>query len=235
MPKRPIPELTDELRTASAAEYLAFFDERYFEGEGFGRVVGYEDYARCRWILDTWAEMVEARFRPASVLDVGAAYGFVVEYFRRLGRKAEGVEPSSFARKRSAVPLRSGHLPDGLPRLPRRYEVVLCTEVLEHMRPHRVRASLEALVRRARRFVVCLVQMGAWDEYHEDPSHIHLRPREWWMERATGLQGVSLATDAMERLDAHPMSRRIGWSGRFLVFERTSEEVAADPHEPPPA
>lgn len=226
--KRIRPELTDELREVGPQAYLDFFDDGYFEGASAGRVVGYHDYADCRPILRVWSEMLEKLVRPSSILDVGAAYGFVVEYFRERGLRADGVEPSDFARARAGVSLMEGHLPDRLPEVATPYDVVTCTEVIEHVSPECATDAFRALIRRAERCVVCLIEMGPWDAYHEDPSHIHLRPREWWMERVAELDGAELDPELVEALDAHPMSRRMRWKGRFVVLRPVDSRARLD-------
>ena len=216
--KRIQPDVTDQLRKATPEEYLQFFGENYFEGRRNEDVVGYDDYAYCHRILCGWSEILEEYVQPTSLLDVGAAYGFVVEYFRNRGRRADGVEPSEFARGKAAVDLFDGHLPHGLPKLDRTYDVVSCTEVMEHMHPDSVADAFHALIQYGERLVVCLIEMGEWDEYHKDPSHIHLRPREWWLDEVKQLAGVQLDEELNQKLDAHPMSQGMGWSGRFVVL-----------------
>src|SRR5262249_56671445 len=135
-------------------EYLKLYDARYFTGNG--TVSAYDDYAQYRPMLYNWAQMVYRYFRPTAVLDVGAAYGYVVEWFLAYHIPALGVEPSEFARSRARVPLLSGYLPQLTLPATAPFDVVTCTEVLEHIPEALVPASLQALASATSRFLVLL-------------------------------------------------------------------------------
>jgi SAM-dependent methyltransferase len=224
---------------SSVPKHLQLYNNpAYFEG---GRSCsGYDDYANCRGVLENYSTMLAA-FRPTSVLDVGAAYGFVVDYFHRLGVPAFGVEPSAVALSHVAPSLKPFIYEGALPELPkvfagtvpsakaqpdpnfggaiyRRFDLVTCTEVLEHVPEVLVPASLEALADRTSNYLVLLIMLegpGA----DGDEGHICLKSRAWWNEQldATGLEVDGLAE---HQLNNHPYSVNMYWSTRFFVRRR---------------
>jgi hypothetical protein len=213
MPDDNVEEVLAKLRPS----YLNLYDETYFTGDL--AVSGYDDYDRCRVLMHAWADMLDCRFSPISVLDVGAAYGFVVEWFRQCGVRAEGIEPSAWARAHAAVPLLNGYLPY----LPTNecFDLVTATEVLEHVQPSDVLTSLRALATRVAYggALVLLVLYEDGATAHDDAGHLTLRSRDWWVERldATGLEHD---VDSEQWLSEHTQSVEMLWSGRFLVYRR---------------
>lgn len=208
--------------------------EEYWRGGLSRGISGYDNYAYCRGVLERWSEMLlglssAALGRaPRSVLDVGAAYGFVVEWMVKNRVEAFGVEPSAFCRDAVRQDLQhrvvDGALPDRGPLFQPTvsdtltFEVVTCTEVLEHVPEELVPSSLEMLAKRTGKLLVLLIMLegpGA----DGDEGHICLKSRAWWDEQldATGLK---LREDLETALDANPYSQNIGWSGRFFVRER---------------
>lgn len=210
--------------------HLVLYDSQYFAGSR--AVSGYDDYANCVGVLNKWASMVEALVSPRSVLDVGAAYGFVVQYFLSRGVPAYGVEPSDFARSQAASGIADRIAAGSLPDLPdvitpmdsvgeepkSRFDAVTCTEVLEHVPEELVPASLQALADRTDKFLICLVMLegpGA----DGDEGHICLKSRAWWNEQfdATGMLS---RPDLEAQLDNDPYSKSMYWQTRFFVRER---------------
>jgi SAM-dependent methyltransferase len=161
--------------------------------------------------------MVYRYFRPTSLLDVGAAYGFVVEWFRAYHIQAVGVEPSAFARSQAHVSLLNGYLPQ-LP-LPAtaQFDVVTCTEVLEHIPEALAPAALQELARVTSRLLVMLIMLKELDE-GGDHGHICLQSRQWWEDR---LDQTGLVKNARleAALDHDPFARKERWSGRLFVRE----------------
>lgn len=204
-------------------DYLKLYDEQYFEGNA--SVSSYRRYSDCTHILIQWSDMVEQRFKPKSVLDVGAAYGFVVSWFRRIGVSAEGVEPSAWARSQSKVELHEGSLPV-LPVEPgARAELVLCTEVMEHLPPEEVSASLTELARVTSGTLVLLIMLEGHPTAHDDAGHLTIRSREWW-EAELDKTGLVPDRESEVWLDEHPFAEHIGWTGRFFVRKTPEKGVA---------
>lgn len=208
----------------SVPAHLRLYDQRYFRGER--AVSGYDDYANCSGVLQRWAQMVEAQVQPTSVLDVGAAYGFVVQFFRDRGRIAQGVEPSAFAR--SQVPghlaalIHAGALPEVPETIPAQFHTVTCTEVLEHVPEDLVPASLAALAAKAERYVIALIMLegpGA----DGDEGHICLKSRQWWEDQFAAVAPEFQPARAIEQaLNTDPYSVNMYWATRIFVWERVA-------------
>ena len=101
------------------------------------------------------------RLKPESILDVGAGEGFTLEMFRKhnVGKKLEGVEymddALSLAKKlHPQVKIRKGTIYE-LPYKDDTFDVVICTEVLEHL--EEPEKALKELKRVSRKYVILSV------------------------------------------------------------------------------
>jgi SAM-dependent methyltransferase len=196
--------------------YLAQYDDpEYFEGQS--AVSSYANYEDCKPILVMWSDMVDQGLRPTSVLDVGAAYGYVVDWFQKIGVFAVGIEPSAHARDKAVVPLFDGFLPDiemvgdaG----PVKFDAVLCTEVLEHIPESDIGASLRALAGASKRVLVLLIMLEDHPTAHDDAGHVTLRSREWWDAQ---LNEVGVCHEREAWFNEHPYAEHMGWAGRIFV------------------
>ncbi len=201
--------------------YLQLYDQQYFAGGA--AVSSYGDYAGAQPVLTMWSDMLDQQFRPSSVLDVGAAYGFVVEWFQKIGVFAAGIEPSEWARSKSRVPLYEGYLPNialvGDDGKPLQFDLVVCTEVLEHVPEEHALGSLISLAEATKRKLVLLIMVEGHPTAHDDAGHVSLHSREWW-EARLDLTGLVPDREAETALNEHAYSEHMKWSGRLFVRTR---------------
>jgi 2-polyprenyl-3-methyl-5-hydroxy-6-metoxy-1,4-benzoquinol methylase len=122
---------------------------------------------------DKWADGVMgliAQFKASSVLDYGCGQGALV---RRLRARAPGVR---FAEYDPAVAAKNY--------LPSFADLVVCTDVLEHIEPDRLTTVLQHLDMLARTAIFVVVATRPSNKTLPDGRNAHLiiESAEWWAE-----------------------------------------------------
>lgn len=123
----------------SAHESAKVYSEKYFMSDN-PSTLGYEDYSvHAEGLKQVFADnlsIIETCVRPpASIIDVGCAFGYFVQLASSRGWKAEGVEISEFAaqvaREKTGATIYTGALADA--RLhSRSYDAATMWDMLEH-------------------------------------------------------------------------------------------------------
>lgn len=137
------------------------------------------------------------------VLDVGCAGGYLGEILASRGYRVTGIDsPGSAAGFPVSVDLVEADLDFGLPRLPDRFDFVICADVLEHLKqPGRLLQELRGLLAPGGRLVASLpnsahayfrwnVLLGRFPQHDRglfDRTHLHFYTWNGW----TGLLTAS--------------------------------------------
>ena len=199
-----------------------FYNEKYFEGKN---QVAYDSYAKTGGLLNTFTDWTNELFKPESVLDVGCAYGFVVKRFQELGVPATGVEYSSYAVSRAVTQeIIEGDVRDLSRFKNNSFDLVLGTELLEHVPEDDLFKAVKEMHRVAKRFVFLLICTAGSDHIESrggrgDPSHITMKTRQWWeaffkrLDIKRDLEKEKFAND-------HKQSKSMKWADRFFVLTK---------------
>lgn len=159
------------------------------------------------------ADRIVAELDPAAVLDVGCAFGFLVEALRDRGVDARGFDFSEHAISqvggsaigyctvRSALEPVEGH-----------YDLITCVEVIEHLEQGDDRVALEHMTRATDRI---LLSSTPFD--HAEPTHLNVQPPEYW---AALMAGFGFYRDL-----EYDASYLTSWAGLFVRREPTMREV----------
>lgn len=188
-----------------------FFDAEYFLA---GTVSNYKPYGPGDWVEKLTGMIVEY-LRPTSVLDVGCAYGYMVESLGQQGIPAYGFDISPYAyAHRTTKRIWQGDAGD-----PAAYQVeadlVMATELVEHLIESQALVFLRESARVGKRLLI----LGVFEHEPEpgDASHIRTVPMSWWAEAARGF-GWNLADASALNEDARSVS--MAWNGRFMLFDK---------------
>jgi SAM-dependent methyltransferase len=122
------------------------------------------------------ADRIVDEIAPATALDAGCGIGFLVEALRARGVEAEGFDVSEYAI--SQVPpaiARFCRVAPVTEPLDRRYDLIICMEVLEHVSEREAR---EAIVNFASRTDAVLYSSTPDDLIEQ--THINVQPVEYW-------------------------------------------------------
>lgn len=114
----------------------------------------------------------------ARVLDAGCALGLLVESLRTRGVDAEGIDVSDYAIQQAHESVRQ-HCRVGsiAGELPRRYDLIVCIEVTEHMPADQAEAAIANLCRHTDDILFS----SSPTDYGE-ATHVNVRPPEYWAE-----------------------------------------------------
>ena len=124
------------------------------------------------------ADHIVQEISPGSVLDAGCAMGFLVEALRDRGVEAYGLDISDFAIQQVRPDIRPycwvGSVTDPLPR---RYDLIVCIEVLEHLRPEEAGTAVENLCRHADDIL-----FSSTPSDFQEATHRNVQPPDYWAE-----------------------------------------------------
>ncbi len=162
---------------------------------------------------------IAERLRPTSVLDIGCGIG---AYLRLLGRLGAGTVLGLDALPAEATVLGAGEYTTadlGSPiDLGRRFDLVICVEVAEHLDPAREAVLIETIARHADRAIV----FSAAEPEQPGHGHVNCRPLGYWLDlwRARGWLPDAVESMAMRALAS------LSWFRRNLVVLHRAETMA---------
>lgn len=179
------------------AELAAIYDADYFQSFGYGSCPG--EYRRLRWAgFQRLLDVAERFVPPGRLLDVGSGLGDLLFVARSRGWTVTGVEPIPYAVERAdeLVPGATvgGCLAD-LPASDESFDLITCTDVLEHVRqPDQVLRQIGKLLRPGGCVLITTVNVDSWLARMLGPRwpHIH-RDHLWYFNRQTLTRCVQLA------------------------------------------
>lgn len=149
------------------------FDATYYQtgcGSPYGGSAAWDSF------FATVAERIVVEIGPATVLDAGCALGLLVEQLRARGVDAEGIDISEYAIARAPEAVRD-HVRVGsvAAPFPRRYDLIVCIEVLEHM----PKAEAEAAVANFCAHSDDVLFSSSPHDYKE-ATHFNVNPPDYW-------------------------------------------------------
>lgn len=196
----------------------SFYSYDYFNGPTKSN---YNPYGPGDW-ADWLTDMVLAYYDPVDVLDAGCAYGLVVDRLQRRGCPAHGFDISEYAigraTRRIADTVWVGDVADPAAWQVGPVDLVLCTEVLEHLVPKQAEAFMANAYRVAQRALLLIATLSHPEEAEGDESHVNVQPMEWWIELA---EKAGWIVDPARAINADPRAERMKWAGRFLLLRRS--------------
>jgi SAM-dependent methyltransferase len=171
-------------------------------------------YERNDHWLEFFGRMADAivrDLRPTSVLDAGCAKGFLVEALRERGVEAYGIDISEHAISQVDQSVREycrvGSLTEPLPR---RYDLIVSVEVLEHIPAAEASAAVANLCAATDRLLLSTTP----DDFGE-ATHLNVQAPEAW--------SAALAQNGFLRDVEHDVSYVTPWAA---LYSRSEEPLA---------
>ena len=175
--------------------------------------IPYERNERWLGFFDKIAEGIVRDLHPASVLDAGCAMGFLVEMLNRRAVDAWGVDISEYAISKVDESVdercRVGSLTEPLDR---RYDLIVCIEVLEHIPADEVNDAIANLCGATDRLL-----LSASPNDYGEATHVNVQPPESW--------AAALAREGFLRDLERDFTYITPWTSLYSRAEETVEET----------
>jgi SAM-dependent methyltransferase len=156
------------------------------------------------------ADAIIRQLKPTSVLDAGCAMGFLVEALRNRGVEAWGVDVSEYAISQVHESVRDycrvGSLAEPLPR---RYDLITCIEVIEHIPSSETDKVVANLTQATDRLLLSTSPLD-----YGEPTHVNVQQPEAW--------SAALAREGFLRDVDHDASYLTPWAA---LYRRTDEPI----------
>jgi SAM-dependent methyltransferase len=156
---------------ADTPEYGASYYRNYWGGGG-----PYERNERWLKFFGEGADGIVRDLHPSSVLDAGCAMGFLVEALNERGVEACGIDVSEYAISQVGESVRDHCSVASLTEpLGRRYDLITCIEVVEHIPPDETDRAIANLCQATDQLLLSTTP----GDYGE-PTHLNVQPPEYW-------------------------------------------------------
>jgi GT2 family glycosyltransferase len=151
------------------------FDAYYF-AHSCGRPYQRDEH----WLgfFGTIAEKIVNELQPQSVMDVGCAMGFLVEALRERDVEAFGIDISEFAIGEIIPEIKPFcWVASVLDPFPRDYDLMVCIEVLEHLKPEEADRAVSNLCKYSKQ-----VLFSSTPSDFKETTHFNVQPPHYWSE-----------------------------------------------------
>lgn len=193
---------------APEAEYGATYYSNYWGGGG-----PYERNERWLSFFGEVADAIIRDFHPTSVLDAGCAMGFLVEALVARGVDAYGIDVSEYAISQVHESVAERCVVGSLTEpLPRKYDLITCIEVLEHIPPAESDKAIGTLCAATDQLLISSTP----GDYGE-PTHLNVLPPEGW--------SAKLAEQSFLREVDRDVSYISPWAGLYTRQEPSIVET----------
>jgi len=193
------------------------FGKQYFEG-GLSNYKGYTYAKEWAYVAKELTEVFQLKGK--RVLDVGCAYGYLVNELKKQGVIAVGIDISDYAMKKAREAQISDILHADALHLPfkdKSFYCVIAFELVEHI-PREFEAQLlRELVRVSQKYI--LVRTPYWkDSDDKDKTHVNIRPASYWIRAFEGL-GCRFNIDLYMKYHFTAVYKHPKFADDCLVFE----------------
>ena len=181
----------------------SYFDHEYFEGKK-----GEYRLAYTESIIGNFLQSIVTIYRalwikllinPKNCLDVGCGTGRLVDWLRRLGIKAYGIDISNYAlesAKKEIKPyLKFGDITN-IPYKDSTFDLVITFDVLEHLERSKLQTSIKESIRVSNRWILHKVytRENHWITYSHDKdfSHLSVMSDHYWLNLFKYLENITV-------------------------------------------
>ncbi|MCI6475247.1 MAG: glycosyltransferase [Mucispirillum sp.] len=160
--------------------YESFYNAEYYKS-GCGEDYNKKDFWRP--FYQNIANKIIELFNPKTVLDIGCAYGYIVEALREKGVDAYGIDVSSYAisqaNEKIKPYLKAMSALDDLPdNFPKKYDLVISIEMIEHLYEEDGLKAIDKMVNYSDKILI-----SSTDSDFDEPTHFNVQPQEYWSEK----------------------------------------------------
>ena len=146
---------------------------RNYNGQAYGRTEEWLSF------FGAIADNIVNQLNPKTVLDVGCAFGLLVECLRDREVDAYGLDISEYAVSQSRTDImRYLHVGSVLEPFTRKYELVVSIEVVEHIVEADCDRLIENLCKASDQVLISTIP----DDF-DDPTHFNVQPPIYWIKK----------------------------------------------------
>jgi SAM-dependent methyltransferase len=170
-----------------------------------------EEMSMCSIFPKEILERTIELFHPRSVLDVGCGTGISLDFFKSHAIDVLGIEGSQLAISKAKHPecMLCRDLNEPI-QLGRRFDLVWCFEVAEHIHEKYVSALLETLTNHGDRILLSAAIPG-----QGGLGHLNEQPAEYWVEK---MRARGFALDAANSAGYRALPDH--FAANILIFDR---------------